>query len=123
MTTQRVNSQEFHLPCEVRVQNEAQSLPLQFSWTVEEDGITKELPLYNDRKSVPHGVTKYALRVAQTKSELVIKHVTERDLKLYSCRVSLGGTIKATRNVTLMKTSGENKVHSSEVPADSANPS
>ena len=109
-------SQEFHLRCEIYVQHQDQPLPVLFSWTTDEDGTLKRIPLYNDRKSVPHGVGKYAWKVSLTKSELVIEQVREADLKLYSCWVKIGNEVKS-QNVTLIKKSKSKKItfiHSDE---------
>ena len=104
-----VNSHELHLRCEIYVQHEDQPLPVLFSWTTDEDGILKRIPLYNDRNSVPHGVGKYAWKVSPTESELVIEQVREADLKLYSCWVSIGNEVKS-QNVTLIKKSKNMKI-------------
>ena len=104
-----VNSHELHLRCEIYVQHQDRPLPVLFSWTTDEDGILKRIPLYNDRNSVPHGVGKYAWKVSPTESELVIEQVREADLKLYSCWVSIGNEVKS-QNVTLIKKSKNMKI-------------
>ena len=63
----------------------------QYSWTVEEDGIQKPIPLVKNRSLALNSNRKLAYLLTADTSVLVINEIVEDDIKNYTCTVDIQG--------------------------------